>query len=275
MKIDAHQHFWRLARGDYAWPSPDMTILYRDYGPEDFFPHAAAAGIERSVIVQATPTVAETHFLLEIAGSDPRFGGVVGWVPLEDAGAPALLAELARNPGFRGVRPMLQSLPQDDWIVRPDLTPAVEALTACGLGFDALVFPRHLPYLRAFAQRHGALSIVIDHAAKPRIGAAGQWQAWADDIASCAALPNVCCKLSGLPSEAGPGWSVDTLRPYVRHLLDVFGPDRLMWGSDWPVVEQDGGYAAWRRAADVLLGALPDAQRAAIDGETARRFYRL
>lgn len=274
--IDAHQHFWQISRGDYGWLAPSLVPLYRDFGPSDLQPLARAAGVTLTVVVQAAPTLAETRYLLELARHNAAIAGVVGWLPLLDPDAPALIADLAREPKFKGVRPMLQDLPDDDWIANPALEPAIDALVAHDLAFDALVFARHLPYLSAFASRHPRLRIVVDHGAKPPIrdGAPG-WQPWAERIAMLARLPRIHCKLSGLATEAAPGWDDDTLRPYVSHLLEQFGARRLMWGSDWPVLEMNGDYAAWHACARRLTETLSDDERAAIFGDTARAFYRL
>jgi L-fuconolactonase len=274
--IDAHQHFWAISRGDYGWLTPALAPLYRDFGPAEFAPLAQAAGVARSIVVQAAPTIAETRYLLDLARENPVVAGVVGWVPLDAATAPALIAELAREPKFKGVRPMLQDLPDDDWIARAPLGPAIDALIEHGLAFDALVFARHLPHLLTFAQRHPELRIVIDHGAKPPIaeGDAG-WQPWADRIAELARLPQVHCKISGLATEAGPGWTDETLAPYVNHLVAHFGARRLMWGSDWPVLELNGDYGGWHACATRLTARLTDDERAAVFGGTATTFYGL
>ncbi|MEX3955818.1 amidohydrolase [Trinickia sp. EG282A] len=274
--VDAHQHFWAISRGDYGWLTPALAPLYRDFGPADFAPLAQSAGVARSIVVQAAPTVAETRYLLDLARENPVVAGVVGWVPLDDAAAPALIAELAREPKFNGVRPMLQDLSDDDWIARAQLGPAIDALIEHGLAFDALVFARHLPHLLTFAQRHPDLRIVIDHGAKPPIaeGDAG-WQPWAERIAELARLPQIHCKISGLATEAGPGWSDETLAPYVDHLVAHFGAKRLMWGSDWPVLELNGDYGGWHACATRLTSRLTDDERAAIFGGTATTFYGL
>jgi L-fuconolactonase len=274
--VDAHQHFWALSRGDYDWLTPALAPLYRDFGPADFAPFARAAGVTHSVVVQAAPTVAETRYLIEIARKHPFIAGVVGWVPLDDPDAPSIIAELAREPKFKGVRPMLQDLPDDDWIGRPTLSRAIDALIEHRLIFDALVFARHLPYLLEFAQRYPSLTIVIDHGGKPPIAdAKSKWQPWADRIAALARLPQVYCKLSGLATEAGPGWTGERLAPYVEHLITHFGANRLMWGSDWPVLELNGDYAAWHGCAQRLTAKLPAHERAAIFGGTASACYRL
>jgi L-fuconolactonase len=281
-QIDAHQHYWDPARGDYGWLTPDLKPLYRAFGPADLAPLRARAGVARTVVVQAAPTVEETRYLLDIARGDASVAGVVGWVPLLDRDAPALIADLAREPKFKGVRPMLQDLPDDGWIANPALKPAIEALIAHDLAFDALIFTRHVDALETFAKRFPALRMVVDHGAKPPIRDVGDsddssagWQAWADGVARLARLPHLHCKLSGLATEAAAGWSETTLRPYVDHLVRAFGAARLMWGSDWPVLNLNGDYLLWHSIATTLVAALSDGERDAIFGANAAAFYRL
>jgi L-fuconolactonase len=276
-RIDAHQHFWDPSRGDYGWLTPQLTSLYRVYGSDDLKPLREAESIGRTVVVQAAPTVEETRYLLDLARDDDSIAGVVGWVPLEAPDASELIVELAREPKFKGVRPMLQDLDDDRSIENPLLRPAVETLIEHDLAFDALIFSRHVASLLIFARRFPALRIVVDHGAKPPIrdGEAG-WQTWVDGIEKLAALPQkLFCKLSGLATEASPGWTPATLKPYVDHLLKNFGPERLMWGSDWPVLNLNGDYAGWYAAAQTLTGHLNDREKEAVFGASARSFYRL
>lgn len=272
MKIDAHHHLWRIARGDYGWLTPETGPIFRDYEVSDLSPILQRHGIDRTILVQAAPTVAETRFLLEIAGNTPFVAGVVGWADFADPEASRLIAEAATDRLLVGLRPMVQDIADDDWLVRPELTPAFRALIAANLVFDALVLPRHLPRLLLIAERHPDLTIVIDHGAKPHIRHA-RLDPWAADMAALARCSNVVCKLSGLASEAGPGWDVAQLEPYVRHLIEIFGPERLLWGSDWPVVELVSSYDAWVQASERLLGSLPPAARTAIFGGNAARIY--
>jgi L-fuconolactonase len=274
MMIDAHQHFWRLSREDYGWLTPALGPIHRDFGPDDLRPLIAAAGIDRTILVQAAPTAAETDFLLSLAEAEPFVAGVVGWVNFEAPDAAHRIAALAARPKLVGLRPMLQDLADDRWMLRPDLAPALTAMADEGLTFDALIVPRHIPTLREFAARHPALDIVIDHAAKPDI-AGGALSSWARDIRSLADETRMTCKLSGLVTEAAAGWSAETLRPYVEVLVEAFGADRLMWGSDWPVVTQNASYDAWRTATHALLDGLADSEREAIFGHTAEVFYGL
>jgi L-fuconolactonase len=273
-RIDAHQHFWRLARGDYGWLTPALAPIYRDFDPSDLAPLLARTGIDGTVLVQAAPTVAETQFLLELAAATPFVVGVVGWAPLDAPEAADVVAELAGDPRLRGFRPMLHDLPDVDWMLRPALTPALRALAARDLVFDALVRPAHLPPLRRLLARHPDLRVVIDHGAKPEI-AAGRHAPWAEAMAHLARDTRAWVKLSGLITEDGPGWSVARLRPYVDHLLHHFGPERLIFGSDWPVVTLQAGYAEWLAAAEALLGGLERAARDRVLGENAVACYRL
>jgi L-fuconolactonase len=271
-QVDAHHHVWRVARGDYGWLKKDMPI-YRDYGVEELRP--LLGEITATVVVQAAPTAAETTFLLDMArGSCGLVRGVVGWTDLAAPDASAQVAALASTTLLKGLRPMLQDIAETGWILREDVQPALRAMAAHRVCFDALVQPRHLPLLPVLAARHPDLPIVIDHGAKPAI-AQGMFRSWADDIARVAAETPVLCKLSGLVTEAAVAWRTDDLRPYVDHLLTCFGPMRLMWGSDWPVVELAGGYARWHQATTALLAELDDAARAAVLGETAIAFYGL
>jgi L-fuconolactonase len=274
-RIDSHQHVWRIDRGDYGWITPDMKYLYRDFSLADVEADRRACAIAASVLVQAAPTVAETEYLLSVAhASDGFVKGVVGWVDLASVDAIPTLTRLARDPLLRSVRPMLQDLADPAWIAREHVLHALAALPRLSLRFDALVTPAQLPALIEMLDHVGDLAVVIDHGGKPPI-AAGGWEPWASLIATCAQHPRVRCKLSGLATEAGGDWTIERLRPYVAHLLDCFGADRTMWGSDWPVVEGAGGYRRWVAATVALLAERTDAERSAIWGATARRFYGL
>ena len=267
-KVDAHQHVWKLGQHDYFWLKPEMSI-YRDYDLDDLRP--LLGDITGTVLVQASPTVEETEFLIAVAqASQGLVRGVVGWVDLAAATAPEAIAALAMRPAIKGVRPMLGFL-ETGWILRPEIQPALKALARHGLRFDMAARAHHLPLLPELAQRHPALAMVIDHGAKPAI-AQGEFEPWARDIARVAQDTLAFCKLSGLVTEASLEWGDDELRPYVDHLLDCFGPDRLMWGSDWPVVDLAGGVTRWREAC---LRLVPPALHAAVMGETAQAFYGL
>ncbi|APG82827.1 amidohydrolase 2 [Sinorhizobium americanum CCGM7] len=270
--IDAHQHYWTLGLGHNDWPGPDLEPIFRDFGPDDLKPHLSAAGITRTVLVQAAPNVAETEFLLEIAAREETVAAVVGWVDILAADARLALLRLKTHPKLKGIRPMLQSIEEAAWILRPEAIDTLEMLPRLDLRFDALVQPRHLPVIAALADRLPDLAIVVDHGAKPFI-AEGRLEPWATDMAALARRQNVHVKLSGLVTEAGGGWSVERLRPYAAHLLDVFGAERVMFGSDWPVVLLDADYAGWFSAAQALTAHCTEAERQAIFLGTAARFY--
>ncbi|MHB8285906.1 MAG: amidohydrolase family protein [Caulobacteraceae bacterium] len=272
--IDAHQHFWRIGRNDCRWPTPDLAAIYRDYAPKALIDLAAPLGVRGSVLVQSQPSDRDTDYLLDLAEGEPFVLGVVGWVFVAAANAPARIAALSARAKFRGLRPMLQDLERDDWILGRELEPAIAAVMAHNLTFDALATPRHLQPLLVFAERHPGLPIAVDHGGKPDI-AGGGLDPWRDAMSALAALPQVFCKLSGLLTQAGPEQGEEAVRPYIEHLLQAFGPERLMWGSDWPVVDLCSQYSAWLRiVSDVLQGLHHDAA-AHVFSLTAQRFYRL
>lgn len=270
MRIDAHLHLWRIADRAGQWPPPDLAAIHRDFTPADLLPLLDEARIDGAVLVQSLPSAADTAFLLGLAAVLPAIQGVVGWADLKANDAPDTIARLARDPKLKGLRPMLQDIADPAWIADPALAPAVAAMVAHDLAFDALVRPAHLPHLLAFAGRHHDLRIVIDHGAKPEIGA-GPLAEWRRGLEPLAALPQVTCKLSGLVTEA-EGLGADAVRPYAEALLTLFGPERLIWGSDWPVLTLAGDYAGWLAFCRDLV---PAADHAAVFGGNAARFYRL
>jgi L-fuconolactonase len=275
MRIDAHQHFWRIDRGDYGWLTNGAhPKIARDILPTDLAPLLTAARIDRTVLVQAAPSAAETTYLLELAAATPFVAGVVGWVDFEAPDAAARIARLCAAPKLVGLRPMLQDIADDEWLLQPKLAPAFDAMQRGDLCFDALVKPRHLPMLAEFLDRHPDLPVVIDHAAKPDIAGA-KLDNWATYIRHIARNSAAVCKLSGLTAEAGPSWSADTLKPAVDVLLGAFGPERLMWGSNWPVLDESADYAAWLAASEMLTKHLSVADRDAIFGGNVARFYGL
>ncbi|WP_338830934.1 amidohydrolase family protein [Bradyrhizobium sp. 27S5] len=272
MRIDAHHHVWTLARADYGWLTPERGPIYRDFGLSDLMPHLAAAEIDGTILVQAAPTEAETAFMLDVAKGSDLVRGVVGWIDFDADDAATRIDAIAGRELLVGLRPMVQDIADDDWLLRPELAAPLEAMAQYGLVFDALVLPRHLPRLVQVVDRHPDLQFVLDHFGKPNL-ATGDIAAWKDDIASLAARANVVCKLSGLATEAAPNWQVADLREAVDHALASFGPQRMLWGSDWPVVNLAGGYARWFAAAESLLADLSSEARAAIFGGNAARVY--
>lgn len=280
--IDAHQHCWQLGAHDCTWPTPELPKIFRDFDVPELQTVAQPLGVSGSVLVQSQARDADTDYLLALAHKHKFVKAVVGWVDLTAPAAPQRIARLASHPKLRGLRPMLQALPDDDWILRPELEPTVEAMIEQRLSFDALVFTRHLRHLRTFATRFPQLPIVIDHGAKPPIAAneRAQFQRWSDAMSRLADLPQVHCKISGLLTEAGPGQEVDVLNIYLTRLLELFGAERLLWGSDWPVVNiapnrSLANYAAWFKFARDFFMQHSAAQTRAIFGENAQRFYRI
>ncbi|OKH86724.1 amidohydrolase [Thalassospira sp. TSL5-1] len=278
--IDAHQHFWKIDRGDYGWITPDISVLYRDFLPDDLAPILSDQGIARTVLVQAAPSVAETEFMLSLATEHDFIAGVVGWVDFEDpATAIDDIARFARHDKFVGVRPMIQDIEDADWMLHAEFSPIFEALIARNLAFDALVLPRHLANLHILARRYPALRIVIDHAAKPKIrnGIHGPdgYVEWARMMGEFTPLKNVYCKVSGLLTEAASGAGLHDLKPYLDHLPRVFGADRLMWGSDWPVLKMASDYPDWVKMTQQWLGTFAPADVEKIAVKTATHFYQL
>lgn len=279
MIIDAHHHLWQPSRGDYGWldsrVDPALAPIERDFLVEHYQALAAAQGIVGSVVVQAAQTVAETRWLLAQAqASQGLIKGVVGWLDMAAPDAPEVLHELAQHSLLRSIRPMLQEIPDVNWVLQPRLDPAFRALIESDLAFDILVRPPHLKAALTLLTRYPELRAIVDHCAKPAI-AHGMWQPWADDIRRVARETGAYCKLSGLVTEARPGWKVDDLRPYVAHVIDCFGPERIVWGSDWPVMLLNADYPRWLDAAKQVIASLAPSQQAGILGRNAVRFYRL
>ena len=272
MRIDAHHHLWTLARGDYGWLTPKLAPIYRDFTFADLAPHLASGRIEGTILVQAAATEAETMFMLNIAASTETVRGVVGWIDFDARDAEARIEAMAAQRLLVGLRPMVQDIPDDDWLSRPALAPLLTAMAGHKLVFDALVLPRHLTRLLPVVDRHPELQFVLDHFGKPALST-GEIDAWRRDIALLAERDNVVCKLSGLVTEARPDWRIDDLRGAVDHALDCFGPRRMLWGSDWPVVDLAGGYEKWLAAAEILLTDLSPDERASVFGDTAARIY--
>lgn len=279
MKIDAHHHLWQPTRGDYDWMPKDNAILNRAYAPSDLLPLLDTAGVHGTVLVQAATSVEETEYMLGLADATPQIMGVVGWINFEDPSHLHHLQRLAQHPKFKGVRPMIQDIPDPDWMLRDDVQWAYGALIDLDLRFDALGFPQHLANFLTLAQRYPALRMVYDHCMKPQIRDQQRGQDafgdWAAGMSRLAAETEGCVKFSALVTEAGAGWTTEDLRPFAQHVLDAFGADRVMWGSDWPVCRLQAEYADWHGIAQDLTAHLPDADRAAIFGGTAARFYGL
>lgn len=273
MRIDAHQHFWRYDPRDHRWIDP-ASVLAADHGPADLAPLLAMAGIDGCIAVQARQTPDETEWLVALAAAHPWIVGVVGWIDLR---APDIADRLAARPpgAVIGYRHVVQDEPEDDFLLTPALIRGVRAVLAQGLAYDILVTPRQAGHVRRFAEHVGDGRLVLDHGAKPAI-ARGGWQPWADAIADIARVPTMFCKLSGLVTEADhAAWTRDDIARYLDHLLACFGPERLMFGSDWPVCLLAADYARVHDLiADFVARRCPD-HATAIFGANAADAYAL
>ncbi|MCB1335941.1 MAG: amidohydrolase family protein [Maritimibacter sp.] len=274
--IDSHHHLWKVDRGDYAWMSPDLPIA-RDYLPADLAPLLRQAGVTRTILVQAADTEAETDFLLTLAAETDFVAGVCGWLDLDSPAFPERLAHYLANPWWKSFRPMLQDLAPDDWVLRPRVLANLRHAAEVGARFEILTRLPQLPHAIEAVKRTPGLKAVVNHLSKPDI-AGGKFEPWASQIAEFANFPEVYCKLSGMVTEADSArWTPADLAPYVGHVLDVFGPDRVMFGSDWPVaLLAAASYAdvpnALRNVVAARLG--PDDQRRLFH-DNAARFYGL
>jgi len=276
MIIDSHQHFWRLGQFDTLWlADPKLAAICRDYTPDDLRPLIEAAGVDRTIFVQTQHNVEENRWVLSLAEQYDFLAGVVGWVDLASPACEEQLEEFIDNPKFVGVRHITQDEPDDNFIIRDDVRRGLRALEKHRLPFDLLFYVKHLPHAATLARDFSDLPLVIDHLAKPQIKDQ-ILEGWIEPLRAAARHDNVYCKLSGMITEADwDSWRPADLRPYVEAALDAFGPDRLMYGSDWPVCELAGSYQQVYDALVEVLGPISDSEREAIFGGTASRFYGL
>ena len=264
--IDSHQHFWQLGRFDYPWMTKDLS---RDYLPTDLVPILKQNQIEKTILVQASNSIAESRWLLELADTNDFIAGVVGWVDLTNPD------ELPTHPKFKGVRHLVESEPSDDWLIQPAVISGLQKLSARGLTYDLLVHTRHLKHVPLIAETCPDLKLVIDHLAKPPI-ARNEIKEWSQALEPLARFPNIHCKLSGLVTEANrTSWKTDDLRPYINHALEFFGADRMMFGSDYPVCLLAASYDRVLDSFQEILNTLNDADREKIFSTNASEFYRL
>lgn len=273
MRIDSHQHFWRYDPVQYPWIPPGSP-LHADRLPADLAPLLAAAGMDGTVAVQARQTVEESRWLLALADASPLIKGVVGWVDLRSPTVDASLELLTAHPRFRGVRHVAQDEP-DDFFLGFDFRRGIARLADHGLTYDLLIFERQLPATIDLVRRFPNQPFALDHIAKPRIRT-GALSPWREQIGELARCPNVVCKVSGLVTEADhAGWKPADLRPYLDAVLTAFGPERLMYGSDWPVCLLAADYARQHEVTAAYFSGLSAAEQAAIFGGNAVRFYGL
>lgn len=275
MRIDAHQHYWDVHRFHYFWMG-DATpsILRQNFLPADLKPIYELNRMDGSVLVQASHTLEETWWSLELAASEPSVLAVVAWVDLCDPNLGATLDKAQLYDHFKGVRHLVQDEPDDRWLLRLDVIRGLKELARRSIPFDLCIHPRHLPLIPDLAEQVPGLRMVIDHMAKPFI-ARGEMEPWAADIARVARYPQIYCKLSGMITEAGPLWKTQQLRPYVAHCFSEFGAQRCMFGSDWPVCLLAGTWKQVLAAFTQSLGAREVGVREKLMGLTAQEFYAL
>ena len=267
--IDAHQHVWEIGRHGCTWPTPAEGPIFRDYGLDDFRAVASPHGVRRTILVQSQEDEEDTEWLLGLAAQDETVAAVVGWTDLAAPDAPARVAALAARPRLAGLRPMVQDRAAD-WYDDPALDPAWAAMTDLGLGLDALVRVPHLAALDRLAARHPDLAIVIDHGAKPRIADPDGFATWHEAIAPLSSRYNLRCKLSGLLTECAAA-PPEAIEPYVEAMLALFGPERLIWGSDWPVLDLVSSYGEW---LDMARRLVPARHHESVFERNAAIFYR-
>ena len=275
MRIDAHQHFWVYDPREHGWIGDSMTSIRHDFLPVDLKPELERSGFDGSVAVQVRQTLEETRWLLELAASSSYIRGVVGWVDLRSAQVRTQLESFAENPKLVGIRHIVQSEPDDQFLLRPDFLRGISVLGEFDLAYDLLIYPKHLPVAAEFVRHFPSQRFVLDHMAKPPIKS-GEIQSWARDIRDLALLPNIFCKLSGLVTEADwQHWTPEHLLPYLDAVFECFGPERLMIGSDWPVCTVAASYS---QAVDIVknyVSNFPVEVREAVLGGNAARFWKL
>jgi L-fuconolactonase len=274
-RIDAHHHLWRYTPEEYGWIGERMGVLRRDFLPGDLKPLLDAAGITGAIAVQARQTVEETEWLLRLAEENPWIRGVVGWAPIAAPEFREVLEKLRQNPRLKGLRHIVQDEPEDDFILGEAFNRGMRALRETGLVYDVLIHVRHLPQAIRFVDRHPEQMFVLDHCAKPLI-ATGETEPWRAQMRELGRRTHVCCKLSGLVTEAEwARWTPEDLRPYFDVVLEAFGPERLMFGSDWPVALLASEYQSWVEIVTEWTAGLSVREREAIWGGNAVRVYSL
>ncbi len=275
-RIDSHHHLWAINDTDYVWMTDAHATIRRDFLLPEMQSAFASGGIAGSVAVQARQMIEETRWLLELADQSPAIRGVVGWVPLCENAGGEHLARFAANPKLKGVRHVVHDEPDDDFILRADFNEGVARLKEYHLLYDILIFWKHLPQTIRFVDRHPDQPFVVDHIAKPRISTAGFDQEWAAGIRELAKRAHVSIKVSGMLTEVRDAqWDLAMLQPYFDTVFEAFGPQRVMYGSDWPVLLLREPYDVWAKTAEQLAAALSDDEKTAFWGGNAKRIYRL
>ncbi|MEP4889357.1 MAG: amidohydrolase family protein [Aliiglaciecola sp.] len=274
--VDSHFHIWQLTRADYHWLTPDIIELYQDFSPQDYQHVSHPMNVEKKVVIQAAATDSETDYLLSMADAQ-GISGVVGWIDFESAREKVLkrLAQLAKQPTFKGVRPMLQDIDDSNWILNPNFQPIFSYLHQQKLSFDALVRTSQLSAINTLARQYPTLKIVIDHCAKPNI-ADNEFDEWAQRISAFVALENVFIKVSGLTLEANEHQQhAEDFEAYFKHVYQTFGASRMMWGSDWPVLNLKSNYSDWMQICQTLTKPFSPQELEDFWSASATKFYNL
>jgi L-fuconolactonase len=275
MRIDTHQHFWRYNADEYGWIDDSMSSLRRDFGPDDLKLEMDRAGFHGSVAVQARQSLEETRWLLELAAASPLILGVVGWVDLRSPDLRSQLPEFTQNPKLVGVRHVVQSEPDDRFMLQPEFLRGIGVIEEFDLSYDILIYPRHLPAAAEFVRHFPRQRFVLDHLAKPLIKS-GAIHPWEEGMRELAKFPNVFCKLSGMVTEADwRNWKSGQMTPYLDVALDCFGPDRVMIGSDWPVCTVAASYSQTMQVVLDYFEKYPASVQDAVLGGNAHRFWKL
>ena len=273
MIVDAHQHFWHYNPREYAWIDDRMEALRRDFLPDDLVPHMEQAGVDATIAVQTRQTIEETDWLLRLAEARPFIAGVVGWIDLRADDVEASVEQLRRQPKLAGIRHIVQSEPDDRFLLDPAFGRGIAALGRAGLPYDILIYPRHLPVAADFVSRFPSQTFVLDHLAKPEIRSRAIDE-WARDMRRIAAAPNVWCKVSGLVTEADwQTWTPQQIEPYLDVVFDCFGAERLIAGSDWPVCTLASDYSRTMAVVRDYLGQFTSAERELVLGRNAATVY--
>jgi len=273
LKIDTHQHYWKLSEVDYPWLIPDYGAIYDTFTPEQLAPQLKAAGVDKTVVVQSANSYEDTASMLVKADYNDWIGAVVGWVNLLDPEEATRRLEMyTKDPRFVGIRHLIHEEPDGDWVVQPVVIESLKVLAGHGMTFDVVaVFPNHLKHVPTLAEKVPDLKMVIDHLAKPPVGQTES--PWFDQMKAAAQAPNVYAKLSG--QFDNPDWTVADVQPYVDFALEQFGPERVMFGSDWPVCILGGSYSSVWANTQTLIAGLAEAEKDAVLGGNAVGFYNI
>ena len=275
--IDSHQHFWDPSRGDYHWMPKDNPILNRKYEVKDLSEASGSIDLHKTILVQAAATNAETEYMLHIAENSDLVCGVVGWVNFEEKDQLNQLRIFSKHPKFIGVRPMIQDIPDENWVLNKNFDIFFKSIIDLDLSFDALGFPIHLDNFYIIASKYPTLRFVIDHLMKPKIcnNKQEEFIYWKKVMSKLSKLDNVYCKFSGMVTEACENWDEQDLKPYADEILNLFTDKKIMWGSDWPVCNLRTNYLGWYNAAINLTNELSLAEKENIFYNNSINFYKL